>query len=158
MWQKIKPFVLSVLISLGVGGLSALLTQGSMDFYESINKPPLAPYGFLFPIVWTVLFLLMGISAALVWKDREKNREGARCGIASYGFSLVFNFFWSILFFNGRAFLFSFFWLLILLFLIGRSILCYKKVSPVAAYLQLPYFLWVSFAGYLNFAIYLLNR
>lgn len=158
MWQKIKPYVISLIISLGVGGLSALLTQNSMDFYETIVKPPLAPPGWLFPVVWTILFISMGISAALVWVKREENREAAREGIKNYGFSLAVNFLWSIIFFNLREFLFSFVWLLLLLFLIGRTVYYYKKVCPTAAYLQIPYFLWVLFAGYLNFSIYVLNR
>lgn len=157
MWQKIKPYVISIIISLGVGGLSALLTQSSMDFYDTITLPPLSPPGWLFPVVWTILYLFMGISAALVWVNRERNREAARNGIKNYALSLAVNFFWSIIFFNLREFLFSFVWLLLLLFLIGRTIYYYKKVSPVAAYLQIPYFAWVSFAGYLNFAIYTLN-
>ncbi len=158
MWQKIKPYVVSLLISLGVGGLSALLTQNSMDFYETIQLPPLAPPGWLFPIVWALLYILMGISAALVWINRNENIEAARRGIKRYGASLVVNFLWSIIFFNLREFLFAFVWLLLLLFLIGRTICYFKKVYPAAAYLQIPYFLWVTFAGYLNFAIYLLNR
>lgn len=158
MWQKIKPFLISILLSLGVGALSAFLTRNSMDIYNSIKLPPLAPPSFLFPIVWSILFLLMGISAALVWKNRDENREAARRGIGRYGASLVVNFLWSILFFNLREFLFSFVWLILLLVLIQRTISYYKKVSPAAAYLQIPYFLWVIFAGYLNFAIYVLNR
>ena len=129
MWQKIKPYVISLIISLGVGGLSALLTQNSMDFYETITLPPLAPPGWLFPVVWTILYILMGISAALVWVNRKENREAARQGIKNYGFSLAVNFFWSIIFFNLREFLFSFVWLLLLLFLIGRTIYYYKKVD-----------------------------
>ncbi len=158
MWQKIKPYIVSIAISLGVGGLSALLTRNSMDFYETVTLPPLAPPGWLFPVVWTILYVLMGISSALVWINRDENREAAREGIKNYGFSLVFNFFWSIIFFNLREFLFSFVWLVILLFLIGRTIYYYKKVKVAAAYLQIPYFVWVAFAGYLNFAIYLFNR
>ena len=158
MWKKIKPYVISLIISLGVGGLSALLTRNSMDFYETIDKPSLAPPGWLFPIVWGILYILMGISAALVWVNRDQNRDAARHGIKSYGASLVVNFFWSILFFNLREFLLAFVWLLLLLFFIGRTIYYYKKVCTTAAYLQIPYFLWVAFAGYLNFAIYLLNR
>lgn len=157
MWNKIKPYVISLLISLGVGGLSAFLTQSSMDFYETVKRPPLSPPGWLFPVVWTILYILMGISAALVWVKRGEDREAARRGIGRYGASLAVNFLWSILFFNLREFLFAFVWLLLLLLLIGRTLHYYKRVFPTAAYLQIPYFLWVAFAGYLNFGIYLLN-
>ena len=84
--------------------------------------------------------------------------EAADKGLSYYAVSLAFNFAWSIVFFNLRWFLFAFFWLLILLYLIIRTILCYKKVSTVAAYLQIPYVIWVAFAGYLNFGIWWLNR
>lgn len=157
MWQKIKPYVISILIALGVGALSAYLTRGSMDIYSEVATPPLAPPGFLFPIVWTILYILMGVSSALVWQNRKKDPQAAKTGLWRYGMSLAVNFFWSIIFFNLRAFLFAFIWLLCLLFLIWRTIFYYRKVSPVAAYLQIPYFAWVLFAGYLNFGIYYLN-
>ena len=157
MWKKIKPYVSGIAISLLVGALSAFLTRNSMDIYSEINTPPLAPPGFLFPIVWSILYTLMGISAGLVKTKEHVDENSAQTGLFTFGASLVVNFFWSIIFFNARAFFFSFIWLLCLLFLILRTIYFYKKVSPLAAYLQIPYALWVLFAGYLNFAIYLLN-
>ncbi len=157
MWKRIKPYLISCVISLGVGALSAFLTRENMDLYSTIQTPPLAPPAILFPIVWTVLYLLMGISAAAVYTKRQDAPEDAKTALFTYALSLVVNFFWSILFFNARAFLFSFIWLLCLLFLILRTITFYKKVRPWAAYLQIPYALWVTFAGYLNLAIFLLN-
>lgn len=157
MWQKIKPYVISILISVGVGALSALLTMGSMNIYSELRTPPLSPPSVLFPIVWSVLFVLMGVSAAIIYSYREKMPENVKSALTTYGASLIVNFFWSIIFFNLRLFLASFVWLLLLLFLIIKTILQYRKINKAAAYLQIPYALWVAFAGYLNFGIWVLN-
>ena len=157
MLSKIKPYAISVLIALAVGGLSALLTMGNMDIYKELLTPPLAPPSILFPIVWSILYGLMGISAAMVYKTSSASFKERTSAIATYASSLVVNFAWSIIFFNLRAFLFAFIWLLFLLYLIIKTILDYRKINPIAAYLQIPYALWVVFAGYLNFGIWLLN-
>lgn len=157
MLAKIKPYVVSILIALAVGALSAFLTRGGMDIYSQVNVPPLAPPGFLFPIVWTVLFILMGISAAIIYGKREEYPNEVRRALTVYGLSLAVNFLWSIIFFNFRSFLFAFVWLLLLLYLILKTIMLYKPISPIAAYLQIPYLIWVTFAGYLNLGIFLLN-
>ncbi len=155
--NKLSAYIGFIGTALLTGGLSALLTMQNMDLYSEIVTPPLAPPAILFPIVWTVLYVLMGVSAALVY-TAEGVPGKKRAALTTYGASLVFNFAWSILFFNMRAFLFSFVWLLVLLFLIVKTILDYKEIRPVAAYLQIPYAVWVTFAGYLNFAIWLLNK
>ncbi len=157
MWKKIKPYVISIAIALAVGGLSALLTKNNMQVYDTINRPALAPPMWLFPVVWSILFILMGISSALVWVNREKDVETASSALRIYGLQLIVNFFWSIIFFNMQAYLFAFIWLLLLLALIIIMIVQFRKISPLAAYLQIPYLLWVTFAGYLTFMIYLLN-
>lgn len=156
--MKLKSYIISILIALGVGGLSALLTMGSMGLYSTIKVPPLAPPPILFPIVWTILYILMGISAAMIYNTEAAPLPQRKSALYTYALSLVFNFFWSIIFFNLRLFLVAFIWLLILLFLIIRTIMKYYKINPIAAYLQIPYLLWVSFAGYLNFYIWLLNN
>ena len=150
MLKKYKPYIIEILIALAVGGLSAYLTKDSMSDFEALAKPPLSPPGFLFPIVWTVLFILMGISAGMVYE-----KIGRIPFI--YRLSLAVNFLWSIIFFNMEAYLFAFVWLLLLLSLIIITIIEYSKVSKTAAYLQIPYLLWVIFAGYLNFFIWFLN-
>lgn len=155
--NRIKVYVIAILIPLAVGFLSSLLTMNSMDIYNDLVTPPLSPPGWLFPVVWTILYVLMGVSWALVSENRKKDLSSAACGKRYYAWSLIFNFLWSIFFFNLRWLLFSFVWLLILLYLIIRTILCYNKVSPLAAYLQIPYALWVTFAGYLNLALWVLN-
>lgn len=158
MLKKIKPFIVSIVVALAVGGISAAVTSGSMEIYSKINRPPLSPPSILFPIVWTVLFTLMGISAALVYRFKDTKHDGVRTALIIYGINLAVNFIWSLIFFNMQAYLFAFLWILLLLAVIVAMIFFFKRISPLAAYLQIPYLLWVAFAAYLNFAIYLLNR
>lgn len=158
MWKKIKPYVISILIPLAVGGLAAWLTMDSMDVYARINQPPLAPPGWLFPIVWGILYVLMGISSALVFLDKTASPEEKSSALKVYGLQLIVNFFWSIIFFNMQNYLFAFIWLLLLWVLIIIMIVRFARIKPIAGYLQIPYLLWVTFAGYLNLMIYLLNR
>lgn len=161
LWDKIKPYILpysiAIAIPLTVGIASAALTKDSMDVYGELNAPPLAPPAFLFPIVWSVLFILMGISSAMIFTKKEPNPEAAKRGLIYYAVSLVLNFAWSIVFFNLQASFFALLVLIALLYCIARTILEYRKVWPAAAYLQIPYALWVGFAGYLNAGIWLLN-
>ena len=157
MWKKIKPYLISVLIPLGVGGLAAFLTRNSMDIYKEISTPPLSPPSWLFPVVWTVLYILMGISSALIYKESGSFNGIKEKALVTYGASLIFNFSWSIIFFNLKGFGVAVIILLILLFLIIRTILLYSKINRAAAYLQIPYALWVAFAGYLNIGIWVLN-
>ena len=158
MKKKLQSFIISIVIPLSVGIISALLTQGNMNIYEEVVTPPLSPPSFLFPIVWTVFYILMGISAALIYTDNNALKRIKDRALYTYAASLFVNFFWSIIFFNMRAFLFAFIWLLLLLFLIISTITQYKKINQTAAYLQIPYAVWVAFAGYLNFGIWFLNR
>lgn len=157
MKKQIRIYIISVLVSLGVGVLSALLTRGNMNIYEEVITPPLSPPAFLFPVVWTVLYVFMGISAAMVLTTRTSSLVKRKNALTVYGLSLFFNFFWSIIFFNLRAFLFSFVWLVVLLALIILTIVKYFKINRTAAYLQIPYAVWVAFAGYLNLGIFILN-
>ena len=99
----------------------------------------------------------MGISSAMIYTNRERNPEAAKRGLIWYGVSLVLNFSWSIVFFNLQAAFFALLVLIALLFTIIRTMLEYRKVKPIAAYLQIPYAIWVAFAGYLNVGIWLLN-
>lgn len=151
---KAKPFAIALAIPYTVQLLSYLATKDSMDIYDRINMPSFAPPGWLFPIVWTILYGLMGISSYLVW---EKDSEYAKQAFTIYGLQLGFNFMWSILFFVLEAFLVSLIWLLGLFVLIIIMILAFKQISPVAAALQIPYALWVAFACCLNAGIYYIN-
>ena len=158
MWKRIKPYVISVLIALGVGALSALVTSGNMDIYDNIVRPPLAPPSWLFPVAWGVLFVLMGIGSAIIYTMRCQTNPLLRSSaLRIYALNLVVNFLWSVIFFNFRAFLFAFIWIMLLWVIIIFMIIRFSKVSKTAAYLQIPYLLWVTFAAYLNLAIYILN-
>ncbi len=157
MWKKIKPYIISVAIALGVGALSALFTRNNMDIYDRIKTPPLAPPGILFPIVWTVLYTLMGISSAIIYTKGKNENIPVYDALKIYGIQLAVNFFWSIFFFNAEAFLFAFIWIILLWVLIIKMIKSFYEIDKLAAYLQIPYLLWVTFAAYLNLAIYLLN-
>ncbi len=157
MKVNIKNIIVSSIIALAVGALSALLTSGNMDLYSEITQPPLAPPSILFPIVWTILYILMGISAALVYAEKDTKPDEVKSALTVYGINLFLNFFWSIIFFNMRAFLFSFIWLVALWIVIIVMIIKFYRIKPIAGILQIPYLLWVTFAGYLNLAIYLLN-
>jgi len=158
MWKKLKPYVISVITALLVGGISALLTSGSMDIYDTVQTPPLSPPAIIFPIVWTILFTLMGIGSAIVYVKGKEEDIDISSALGIYLLQLAVNFFWSIIFFNMRAFLFAFIWILLLWILIIVMIKRFYEISPLAAYLQIPYLLWVTFAAYLNLAIYILNR
>lgn len=154
--KNIIVYAVSIAVPLAVGALSALLTSGNMDIYQELKTPPLSPPSILFPIVWTILYILMGVSCAMVWKYRKTDKNAEKA-LYYYAASLVFNFVWSILFFNQRLFTPAFIWLLMLLYLIIRTVICYSKVYKPAAYLQIPYIFWVAFAGYLNLGIRILN-
>ena len=156
--KKIKTYSIAIAIPLAIGALSALLTKNSMDIYENINQPPLSPPSILFPIVWSVLFILMGVSATIIYSYKKEEPDSVRDALIVYAISLFFNFFWTIIFFNMQAYLFAFIWLIALWILIILTINAYKKISPLAAYLQIPYLIWVTFAAYLNLGVYVLNR
>lgn len=128
-----------------------------MNVYEVIVRPPLSPPALLFPIVWTVLYTLMGVSSARVLLKKDIDKNAATTGLWAYLSSLVLNFGWSIIFFNIGAFFIAFLWLISMLYFIIKTVFLYSKVDKISAYLQVPYILWVTFAGYLNFAIFLLN-
>lgn len=151
MWSRIKPYVYFIALSLGVGALSALLTRNNMNIYDDIVTPPLSPPMWLFPVVWGILYMLMGISAGLVYKE-EKSVP------AVFYVQLAVNFLWSIIFFNLRMFLLSSIWLVLLIALIWRMIREFRAVDIRAAYLQYPYLVWCIFALYLNIGIWWLNK
>ena len=156
--RKIKIYAAAIALPLAVGVVSALLTMNGMDIYATLDTPPGAPPSWLFPVVWTALYILMGISSARVWLGWDNAPHSADRGLSCYILSLGFNFCWSIFFFNYRVLLFSFVWLVALWLLILLTVRFYRPVDRVAAYLQIPYLLWVAYAGYLNLGIWFLNR
>ena len=151
-----KKFLTSLAIPLLVGGLSALITSGNMDLYSRINEPPFAPPGWLFPVVWTILYVLMGVSAYLVWNSDAIYYKKQRAFVL-FAAQLFLNFIWSPVFFNMQKFLTA---LIILTVLLVSTILmtvAFYKISKAAGLLQIPYILWLAFAWYLNLAIYIIN-
>lgn len=153
--MKIKnksSLIISILIPILVGTLSSLFS-GNMSS-STFNKPSFSPPSFLFPIVWTILYVLMGISSYIIYSSDNQNSGKA---IKIYALQLFFNFFWSILFFGSSQYLLAFVWLIILIVFIIIMIYQFYAIEPLAAYLQIPYLLWSLFAAYLNFIIYRLN-
>lgn len=153
---KLKIYGIFLLITGAVGGLSAALTNMGMDNYKEAEKPPLTPPDIVFPIVWSILFALMAISASRVWLT--ENSRLRNHGIIVYFIQLLFNFFWSILFFNLQAYGLAFLWIIALWLLILLMTVKFYRADKLAGLLQIPYLLWVAFATYLNFAVYQLNR
>ena len=156
MWNKLRPFIGFSAIALAVGGLAALLTGGGMRDFALLNQPPLSPPAWLFPVVWTILYVLMGVGMALVW-NRTRGQE-RRSATRAWALQLAVNFLWPILFFGLEVRLVAFFWLLLLLVLVVRMTRIFRRNSALAALLQIPYLVWLVFAGYLNFAVWLINR
>ncbi len=154
---KWAQLILSIIISLSVGGLSGFLTSNNMDTYKKYHLPMLAPPGFVFPVVWTILFILMGISAYIVLNSTASNKEKANA-LFLYGLQLVINFLWPLIFFKFELVFLGFLWILLLLAVVAFMIVSFYKINPLSAYLQIPYFLWLLFAAYLNIGIYVLNK
>jgi len=153
--MKIKnksTLIISILIPILVGTLSSLFS-GNMST-SMFNKPSFSPPSFLFPIVWTILYILMGISSYIIYSSDNQDKRKA---LKIYAVQLFFNFFWSILFFGFSQFLLAFVWLITLIIIIIMMIYQFYIIEPLAAYLQIPYLLWCLFAAYLNFMIYRLN-
>ncbi len=149
-----KSLIISVLIPLAIGGLSALITSDAFKQYQTYERPPLSPPSWLFPVVWTILYILMGISSYLVYQRKGTllNKE-----LIIYAVSLVLNFAWPIAFFVFEASFFSFIWLIALLVVVIIMTYWFYQISQLAGLLQIPYILWLTFAAYLNLGVYLLN-
>ena len=127
-----------------------------MELYRTaIIKPPLSPPGIVFPIVWSILFALMGVGAARIYLSPASNARSRALGI--FLLQLAFNFLWSIIFFNLQNFGLALLWLVVLWVLILWMIKSFRKIDPLSAWLQIPYLLWVTFAAYLNFGVWRLN-
>ncbi len=157
--MKIKwiTLILNLMVPLITGGISGFLTRNAMKDYGQLNQPPLSPPSSVFPVVWTALFLLMGVSAYLVTVKRSSGLKNFDLpGI--YWFQLAVNFIWPLIFFNLAAYSLAFIWLLLLIVLVIRMIMEFSRISPASGRLQLPYLITLVFAGYLNAGIWFLNR
>ena len=151
-----KTYALWILVTEAVGALSGFLSRSGMELYASaMNKPPLSPPGILFPIVWVILYGLMGFGAASVSLTPPSKERSS--GLNLYVAQLIVNFFWSLIFFNAQAYGLAFLWLLLLWVLVFAMIMTFIKTNPLAGGLQAPYLLWLTFAAYLNAGVWYLN-
>jgi len=155
MKPDLKKLILSLAIPLTVGGVAALLS-GGMDTYGQLRQPPLAPPGWVFPVVWTVLYLLMGYSAYRVLTSDAEQPEKRRA-LIFYGVQLAVNFLWPLIFFGLGRYTLAFPVLAVLWLLVLLTMQAFYEADTVAGNLLIPYFLWVTFAGYLNAGVALLN-
>ncbi len=157
--HSIADWLIFVLSAEVIGALSALLSGNTKDFFEKFKEPPLLPPAWLFPMVWAILFALMGTSAYLIFmaktKDTAKQNKNA---LTVYWIQLAVNFSWSIVFFRFEALWAAAAVVLALLVLIVVMMVKFKKIRPLAAYLNIPYVLWVAFASYLTIAVAVINR
>ena len=153
MNTKFKNYAISILIPLAVGGIIGLIISGSMD-YETLSKPFLAPPSILFPIIWTILYILMGISYGILKDNSIVDSEVN----SIYYAQLSVNALWPIFFFVFKWRLFAFLWIILLAILIFIMIKKFYEKNNISAFLQIPYFIWTLFATYLNLGIYLLNK
>lgn len=153
---KWKLFIPALLLPLAAGGLAALLTGGAMDSYSQVQRPPLSPPGWVFPVVWSMLYLLMGLASYLVLTAPVSGERKERA-LSFYALQLAVNFAWPVIFFKLSAYGWAFFWLLLLLLLALAAQLLFKHISAAAGKLLLPYLLWLFFALYLNLGVWILN-
>lgn len=157
MPMKWKVYGIAILLTEAVGTLSGWLARDGTRLYATmIEKPPFSPPGVVFPVAWALLYALMGIGAARVWSAPAS--ETRTRALRVFWGQLAFNFFWSLIFFNLRAYGFAFLWLAVLWVLIFWMIRTFRPVDRLAAKLQIPYLVWVTFAAYLNLGVWVLNR
>lgn len=152
-WKKL---IIAVAIPLGVGIFASLLSADTMQTFETLKKPVLAPPAWLFPVAWTILYVLMGIASYRVWTAVAVG-ERRKQALTLYGIQLAFNFFWTLIFFNLGEYFFAFVWLVALWILIFLTKRQFGTIDKIAEYLLVPYLIWVAFAGYLNLGIWILN-
>jgi translocator protein len=154
---NILKLIVSLALPLAVGGIAGIFTaQAVPEWYASLNRPSFGPPNWLFGPVWTVLYILMGISLFLVWK-MEPSRE-RNLALIVFALQLLLNFGWSFLFFYFKMIGFALIEIIFLWIGIVVMLVVFYKIKPIAAYINLPYFFWVSFAAILNSAYYLMNK
>jgi len=155
--KNLLTAVVFIAIPLLIGGLSSFLTADTQMYYAALTKPPLSPPPVIFPIVWTILYILMGIASYLVYR-RGISKANVRDALLFYTLSLVLNFIWPLVFFRYKM-LFLAFWVLVFYWLItGITAAKFYRIKHTAGILLLPLWLWITYAGYLNLATWLLNR
>ncbi|MBC8569281.1 TspO/MBR family protein [Zongyangia hominis] len=150
------PFLVFVLLTLGIGTAVGMITNPAQAYGEFV-QPPLSPPNWVFPVAWTILYLLLALAATLVYCS-DAPREQKRNALIWYGINLLLNFSWTPVFFGLRQPLTAFVILVLLLIVTVVLLVSFYRIRPAAGYLLIPYLAWLLFAGYLNFGIYLLNR
>lgn len=150
-WKKL---IIITVITFIVGTFFSFFTMNSMDTFKELSKPINVP-GVLFPIVWSILYLLMSISCYLIVQSNDKDKKE---GIILYAIQLVINSLWTLIFFGLGAYLLSFIWIIILLIVVIIMMAKFYNINKIAMYINIPYVLWLLFAAYLNLGIYLLNK
>lgn len=154
--NSITNLVLFIVSAELIGALSALFTGRFSDFFDTYKRPPLSPPAWIFPVVWAILFATMGLSAYKIYVSSQ-DKPGGKTALTIYWAQLVFNFLWSIVFFRFEALWVAAVIIVILLLLIIAMIISFSKINKLAAYLNIPYLLWVMFATYLNIATAIIN-
>lgn len=154
---SIGILIISILIPLLVGGISAALSSKGMVNYGTMAKPPLSPPSWVFSVAWTILYFMMGLAAYFVMVSGMDLRTRT-IALTFYGIQLAMNFMWSIIFFNRQAYLFAFVWLIVMWCLVIISAVKFFPISKIAGMLMIPYILWLTFAAYLNLGAYILSR
>ena len=152
---NLKKLLIQLAIPLATGGIATVLS-GGMDTYKTVSQPPLSPPGWVFPIVWTILYLLMGYSSYRVYTSGKPQAQVSRA-LRLYSAQLLFNFIWPIVFFAFNWYLGAFIVLLVLWVLNLLTLRAFTAIDETAGDLLIPYILWVTFAGYLNLGVYFLN-
>lgn len=154
---KIKPLVIAIIIPFLGSGIASFLSGGGKEVYLNITRPPLSPPGWVFGVVWPILYFLMGVASYRVYMKEEIIKKGSN-SIFIYGIQLVLNFLWPIIFFGLRLYGVGFIELIVLFIFIVITFIKFYKVDKIAGIMILPYLLWTIFAGYLNFGIWFLNE
>jgi len=154
---NVRKLIISIAIPLIVGSAAAFFTRDSMMQFESVNQPPFSPPSWLFPVVWTILYTLMGISSYLI-SESMASKEAIADAQMIYYFQLGLNFLWPLLFFGLDWYLIAFLELIALWVAVVVMIRRFVDISPLAAYLNVPYLIWLTFAAYLNLGVWWLNR
>lgn len=152
-----KIYAFWILLSEAVGGIAGLLSrQGTKIYEQSVLQPPLSPPAIVFPIVWVILYALMGIGAARI--SISGDTVDTHRALTLFGRQLFVNFLWPLIFFVAQSYGFALIWLIVLWIMVLGMILAFQKIDPVAAKLQIPYLIWLTFAAYLNLGVWYLNR
>lgn len=149
-----KQLIIVILITFIIGSFFSFFTMNSMETFKELEKPINVP-SILFPIVWSILYLLMSISCYIIINSNDKRKKS---GVIVYGIQLVINSLWTLIFFGFEAYFLAFLWILLLILMVIYMIVLFYKINKTSGLIQIPYLLWIIFAAYLNFGIYLLNK